>query len=64
MTDIENPEKIKSVAAWIRELSEEEQRSPAGVVLQDRKLEAFVAEFDDHLSCERAAEGSLELCTP
>ena len=48
----------------MRELSEEEQRSLAGVVLQDRKLEAFVEELDDHLSCETEAEGSLELFTP
>ena len=64
MTDVEKAEKIESVAARMRELSEEEQRSLAGVVLQNRKLEAFVEELDDHLSCETEAEGSLELFTP
>jgi hypothetical protein len=49
----------------MRQLSEEEQRTLAGAVLQDRKLEAFVEELDDHLSCERSsAEASAELFQP
>ena len=64
MNDVKNAEKIESIVAQMHELSEQEQRSLAGTVLQDRKLEAFVEELDDHLSCERAAEGSLELFTP
>ena len=43
-------------------LSDDEQRALAAAVLEDRKLEAFVEELEDHLSCERAAsEGSAEL---
>jgi len=45
----------------MHQLSEEEQRSLAAAVLQDRKLEAFVEELEDHLMCERAVEeGSPE----
>jgi hypothetical protein len=65
MINVETAPKVESLIAEMRELSEEEQRSLAGAVLQDRKLEAFVEELDDHLSCERSsAEGSLELFTP
>lgn len=65
MINVETPMKVETLIAAMQELSEVEQRSLAGAVLQDRKLEAFVEELDDHLSCERsAAEGSLELFTP
>lgn len=65
MINIETAPKVESLIAEMRELSEDEQRSLAGAVLQDRKLEAFVEELDDHLNCEKAtAEGSLELFTP
>jgi len=65
MINVETAPKLESLMAEMRELSEEEQRTLAGAVLQDRKLEAFVEELDDHLSCERSAEeGSLELFTP
>ena len=65
MINVETAPKVESLIAELRELSEEEQRSLAGAVLQDRKLEAFVEELEDHLSCESsAAEGSLELFTP
>ena len=46
----------------MHQLSEDDQRSLAALVLEDRKLEAFVEELEDHLSCERATEeGSTEL---
>ena len=65
MINVETAPKVDSIIAEMRELSEEEQRSLAGKVLQDRKLEAFVEELDDHLSCEKSAEEeSLELFTP
>jgi hypothetical protein len=65
MINIETAPKVESLIAEMRQLSEEEQRSLAGAVLQDRQLEAFVEELDDHLNCEKAtAEGSLELFTP
>ena len=62
--NVDTAPKVENLIAELRELSEEEQRSLAAAVLQDRKLEAFVEELDDHLSCERsAAEGSLERFT-
>src|SRR5689334_9445850 len=62
MINVETVPKLESLLAELRELSEEEQRALAGAVLQDRKLEAFVEELEDHLRCESAAaEGSLEL---
>jgi len=65
MINIETAPKVESLIAEMRQLTEEEQRSLAGAVLQDRQLEAFVEELDDHLNCEKAtAEGSLELFTP
>ena len=65
MINIETVPKVESLIAEMRQLSEEEQRSLAGAVLEDRQLEAFVEELDDHLNCEKAtAEGSLELFTP
>lgn len=46
----------------MQHLSESEQRALAGAILEDRKLEAFVEELEDHLSCEEATdEGSAEL---
>jgi hypothetical protein len=65
MINVETAPKVESLIAEMRQLSEEEQRTLAGAVLQEEKLEAFVEELDDHLNCERsAAEGSLELFTP
>lgn len=61
MIKVETTPSIKSLVAEMGQLSEEEQRTLAGAVLQDRKLEAFVEELDDHLNCERAeAEGSTK----
>lgn len=38
----------------MRGLSEAEQRTLAAAVLNDRRLEAFVEELDDHLACEKS----------
>jgi hypothetical protein len=53
---------IENIVHKMQQLSETEQRALAAVVLEDRKLEAFVEELEDHLSCEKATEeGSTEL---
>ena len=53
---------VESIVDNMHKLSEDEQRALAAVVLEDRKLEAFVEELEDQLSCERATEeGSTEL---
>lgn len=65
MSKVEIAPSVESLIAEMRELSEEQQRTLAGAILQDRKLEAFVEELDDHLSCERSAEeGRTELFIP
>lgn len=65
MTKVEIAPSVESLIAEMRELSPDEQRSLAAAVLQDRKLEAFVEELDDHLSCEKSAEERrTELFTP
>jgi hypothetical protein len=53
MIKVETAPSIESLIAEMHRLSEGEQRTLAAAVLQDRKLEAFVEELDDHLSCER-----------
>ena len=55
---------LRALFAEIQQLSDEEQRTLAVAVLQDRRLESFVEELEDQLSCEKAvAEGSVELFT-
>ena len=65
MIKVEPTTSFENLVAEMRQLSDAEQRALAGAVLQDRKLEAFVEEIEDHLNCERAeAEGPAELFTP
>jgi hypothetical protein len=65
MIKVEPTTSFENLVAEMRQLSDAEQRALAGAVLQDRKLEAFVEEIEDHLNCERAeAEGAAELFTP
>jgi hypothetical protein len=61
MLKVETTPGIESLVAEMRQLSEKEQRALAGVILQDRKLEPFVEELEDQLSCERAEEDPEEL---
>jgi hypothetical protein len=62
MYRVKDVPKIENIIDELRQLSEDEQRALAGAILDDRKLEAFVEELDDHLSCEGAVEeGSAEL---
>jgi len=57
-------EDITRIVEKMNRLSEDEQRSLVGLVLEDRELEAFVEELEDHLMCEKAAEeGSPEAFT-
>jgi hypothetical protein len=52
---------VENIVQKMHELSEDEQRTLAAVIVEDRKLEAFVEELEDQLSCERATEeGSTE----
>jgi hypothetical protein len=60
MMKVETTPAVESLVADMRRLSEKEQRVLVGVILQDRKLEPFVEELEDHLSCERAKEDPEE----
>jgi hypothetical protein len=62
MSKVKAASSIENIIDEMHQLSEDEQRSLAGVILEDRKLEAFVEELEDHLSCEKAStEGPTEL---
>jgi hypothetical protein len=64
MSTLKTSPSVESIVAEIQQLSDEEQRTLAAAVLQDRLLESFVEELEDQLSCEKAvAEGSAELFT-
>ena len=64
MSTVKTSPSVESIVAEIQQLSDEEQRTLAAAVLQDRRLESFVEELEDQLSCEKAvAEGSAELFT-
>jgi ABC-type uncharacterized transport system involved in gliding motility auxiliary subunit len=62
MSKVKAMPNIESIIHGMQQLSEDEQRTLAALVLEDGKLEAFVEELEDHLNCERAVEeGSAEL---
>ena len=59
MSRVNTAPSIESIVDEMHQLSENEQRALAAAVLQDRELEAFVEELEDHLTCERATEEGL-----
>jgi hypothetical protein len=62
MSKVDTVSTVENIVHKMQQLSEDEQRALAAAVLEDRKLEAFVEELEDHLSCEKATEeGSTEL---
>jgi hypothetical protein len=62
MSRVKTAPSIQKIIEEVCQLSEDEQRTLAGAIFEERKLEAFVEELEDHLRCERAAEeGSLPL---
>lgn len=56
MSRVNTAPSIEGIVGEMHQLSENEQRALAAAVLKDRKLEAFVEELEDHLTCERATE--------
>ena len=65
MIKVETAPNVENLVAEMRQLSEAEQRALASAVLQERSLEPFVEELEDHLTCERSsAEGSAEPFRP
>jgi len=65
MAKLETALSIEQILEGIRQLSDEEKRTLASMVLLDPSLEAFVEELDDNLTCERAGdEGPPEPFSP
>ena len=65
MAKLETAIGVEQILESMRQLGEQEQRALAATVLSDPKLESFVEELDDHLTCERAAnEGPPEQFHP
>jgi len=62
MPNVKTTSSIDNIIDEMHQLSEEEQRALAGAILEDRKLEAFVEELEDHLSCDKGStEEPVEL---
>lgn len=57
MAKLETALTLEQILEGIRQLSDQEKRALASSVLSDSKLEAFVEELDDNLTCERAVDG-------
>ena len=65
MSIVKTAPTVKDLIAEMGQLSQEDQRSLANAVLNERTLEAFVEELEDQLSCERAVtEEGPEQFTP
>ena len=65
MSTVKTRPTIENIIDGMHHLSEDQQRALAGAIVEDRKLEAFVEELEDHLNCERAAtEGAADLFVP
>ena len=56
MAKLATPSVIDHILESMRGLAEADQRTLAAAVLNDRRLEAFVEELDDHLACEKSVE--------
>jgi len=54
MDKVELALSLEQILEGMRQLSDQEKRTLASVVLSDPGLEAFVEELDDQLACERA----------
>lgn len=56
MDKVELALSLEQVLEGMRQLSDQEKRTLASVVLSDPRLEAFVEELDDHFTCEHALD--------
>jgi hypothetical protein len=54
MAKLETAMSVEQIVEGMRQLSDQEKRALAAVVLSDPGLEAFVEELDDSLACDRA----------
>ena len=61
MAKLEIALSLEQILESMRQLSDQEKRTLASIVFSDPRLEVFVEELDDNLTCERALdEGSPE----
>ncbi len=56
MTKIEIALTVEQIAESIGQLPEPDQRRLAALLLHEQKVEPFIEELDDSLSCEKASE--------
>jgi len=54
MAKVETTLTIEQILEGMRQLSDQEKRALASIILLDPSFEAFVEEVDDTLACERA----------
>ena len=54
MSKLETTMSLEQIVEGMRQLTDQEKRTLASVVLADPGLESFVEELDDNLMCERA----------
>ena len=65
MTKLETALSVEQILEGMLQLSDEEKRTLASIVVSDPRLEGFVEELDDNLTCERAVnEGPPERFCP
>ena len=65
MAKLETTLSLEQILEGIRQLSDQEKRALASIVLSDPRVEAFVEELDNNLTCERAVtEGPPEPFSP
>ena len=59
MAKLETALSLEQILDGMRQLNDEEKRTLASIVVSDPRLEAFVEELDDNLTCERAVNEGL-----
>jgi hypothetical protein len=55
MAKLETALSLEQILEGMRQLSDQEKRALASIIVSDPRLEAFVEELDDNLTCERTA---------
>jgi hypothetical protein len=65
MANLETALSLEQILEGVRQLSDQEKRALASIILSHPGMEAFVEELDDSLACERAvSEGPPEPLSP
>lgn len=65
MAKLETALSLEQILEGMRQLSDQEKRALAAMFLSDVRLDVFVEELDDNLTCERAVnEGPPQPFSP